>query len=406
VARSAAAQASQAEKRARTYEVDMRTPAIYLAITAFGLTILHAPAAAPPTPLEPRKGFVTSGLMLSCSRTDGDWASAEAQLTPLNKDTPLARVEVAMSNILPLRWQVGHGAIWIAAALSRPKFENEADDNLRRSEAQESLHRYELAELLKGRAVALPGAEKDMIDRPCSYPTANDMVRRLCRNGGVEFDWLLESDILPVGPYQIRQFVLCNVRGKIVPRGSTKLLAAYTPLVEPKDRYTPHWSLKVHRYRAEWDRRRQRWKKAQWVEEESLPVVFKEPFQVLGKGDDYFFVTRSGKLYLTRKPARGQQGKMELLWDKPGQRIFAMISDADSGRSFLFCRAARLGGKRSYFELNEKASPVLYDPASVKEPNAKEPLRTVLHCARVLAAQKKIKATPDPKVVAEPQPKP
>jgi hypothetical protein len=196
---------------------------------------------------------------------------------------------------------------------------------------------------------------------------------------------------LPVGPYEVRQFVLCNIRGKAVPRVSTGVLSAFRVEITEADRITPHWSLKVYRYKGAWNIRADEWKNGNWVEEESLPVAFKESFHVLGKAEDYYFVTRSGKLFAARKPARGKTRTMQLLWDDPSRPIRTLITDADSGRSFLFCKA-KAGEKPCFFELDGKPKPLPYDPNSVISSKAQEPLRNLLICARVLVAQGKIKA--------------
>src|SRR5262249_44048650 len=147
-----------------------------------------------------------------------------------------------------------------------------------------------------------------------------------------------------------RQFLLVNVRGKLT----------------PEDREIPHWSFTVHAYKGEWDGKKKHWLEGKWVQEESLPVAFKESFQVLGKGEDYYFVTRSGRLFAAGKPPRGRARKVGGVGAAPRRRITAFLTDADMGRTFLFCRAAGVGGRPTYFELGGRPRLVPYDPASVK----------------------------------------
>ena len=79
------------------------------------------------------------------------------------------------------------------------------------------------------------------------------------------------------------EVVLSNIDGKVTPAGRGGLLAAYGIAI--KDSWNPRWTLTVHRTRATWDG--ESWVGRGWEEEELLPVAFTEPFQVLGKGDDY-----------------------------------------------------------------------------------------------------------------------
>jgi hypothetical protein len=121
-------------------------------------------------------------------------------------------------------------------------------------------------------------------------------------------------------------------------------------------------------------------------------VAFREPFQVLGKGDDYYFVTASGRLFRTRKPAKGKQRPCVPVWSDASRPIRAFITDADAGRTFLFVGPEKKGGKPAFFEVSDRPRLVEYDPgcaAPLKE--GPERLRRVTHYARVLLVHKLVK---------------
>ena len=63
---------------------------------------------------------------------------------------------------------------------------------------------------------------------------------------------------------------------------------------------------------------------------------FKEGFRVLGKGDDYFFLTDTGRLFVARKAAKGKQRSVVPVWADADRPIEAFITDADANRTFLF----------------------------------------------------------------------
>ena len=52
---------------------------------------------------------------------------------------------------------------------------------------------------------------------------------------------------------------------------------------------------------------------------------------------------------------------------------------------------ATVTGRPAYFELSTRPKPIEYDPTSVRTPDAGEPVRTALRCARVLLALKLVK---------------
>jgi|GEM_PF-3413340 hypothetical protein len=119
---------------------------------------------------------------------------------------------------------------------------------------------------------------------------------------------------------------------------------------------------------------------------------FNERFHAFVKGTTYFFLTDSGKVYVSKKPAKGER-EMEVLWDNERHPITAALEDADAGKVFLFGKANKgdMLDKDFYWELDEKVQCVDYDPSAVKPVKTVEPLKTVMEYARFLADEKKIK---------------
>jgi hypothetical protein len=119
---------------------------------------------------------------------------------------------------------------------------------------------------------------------------------------------------------------------------------------------------------------------------ETFAAGFREPFVVYAHGPAYVFLTRSGKLYLARKPARGDR-KVEPLWVDAQRPIVAAVTDADRGTTYLFAKnqQAIINAKDCYFALAEKPQIVEFSPLELKPVKAPEPLQTVAAYARLLA---------------------
>ncbi len=138
------------------------------------------------------------------------------------------------------------------------------------------------------------------------------------------------------------------------------------------------------------------------VRSEDFPVVFKEPFEVLLKGDTYYFVTASGRLYYSPKSAKGKARTLDVLWNDESRPITHFITDADAERTFLFCKPAKKGEPGVFFEMGPKPEPKPYDLSKVKPSKADEPLKSVLERARFLADQKLLKNPEPPKEEKKP----
>jgi hypothetical protein len=280
----------------------------------------------------------------------------------------------------PLRWQVGHDAFWIACGGSAALLPG---DPLR--DGAEFLDRFQLADLWKGRAVCGPDAEKWSGDIPTFSVFTPAGKARDCGLSS-EFDYRVHCDHLPAGPFAVRQFLLTNARGRVIPAGKAGEILGFRIEQTAEEKKNPHWSFTVHRYETKWDPKEKQWKPRRWEREEALPVAFRERFFCLGSGDDWFFLTHSGRLFHAAPAPRGEDRKLVAVWDDPRRPIEGQIQDS-SGRTFLFVSAAG-GGKPACFELSAKPKLVEYDPDRVHYLKADEPLRRILHRVAVLETLK------------------
>jgi hypothetical protein len=253
----------------------------------------------------------------------------------------------------------------------------------------EGIERFELADFLMGKLNPKVGIEVGE-HAFFAYRTAARLRRMLCDS--VEFKSCLWSDIVPTERDRVRQIVLTNVGGRVIPAESTEFVDGFELEQTDEERQAPKWSLSVHGYRTRWSAKKKEWQRGQWEPEGTIDVAFKESFQLLGKDSAYYFVTRSGKVYKAPKPAKGKHRKMVPIWTDPERRVVAFITDGDANRHFFFVRPAKAGDKPAFFELADKPKLTAYDPAAVKRPKAEEPLASVLYYARVPLARKKIKA--------------
>jgi hypothetical protein len=242
--------------------------------------------------------------------------------------------------------------------------------------------RYELADLLRGRRVGGPGGEPGhQMYFGRAYPLSD---ARFIGLYDADFRAVIDFDYLPVGPDSVRLFVLTNVAGRGKPAGKTDSLSGRT---FPNDRQEkPKWSFACHRAVGKWDRQEKSWQVGEWEQECTIEMAFNEPFQALGRGEDYYFLTASGKLYRAPKPAKGKHRKLEAVWNDERSPVTAFVTDVDRGRTFLFCDKGPKGkGGPFVFELGSGVRPRFYEPKLFrlgdKGPAA---LRRVVGYARVL----------------------
>jgi hypothetical protein len=98
----------------------------------------------------------------------------------------------------------------------------------------------------------------------------------------------------------------------------------------------------------------QRWE-TKWQDkpEEVFSCPLKEEFFVLARGSTYFFLTRSGYLYYADKPAKGQR-QLKQAWSNKEPPIKTVVTDVDTGMTYLFGTVPWETKKRFFFELSEK----------------------------------------------------
>jgi hypothetical protein len=281
----------------------------------------------------------------------------------------------------PLRWSVGYRHVWIYDnACVHPGSPLWAADRLRR---------YGQNAFIEGRLATEPGWPKGLL--PLSFIHSYgpvDVVRWLSHAN--EYESKVHVDYLPLDSDSVRVFLLTNVRGRAIPVDKKGGLAASKLIFEGDERTVPRWSFRTDDYKGGWDPKKTAWVEGKWTEGETLAVAFEEPFQVTAAGDDYFFVTGSGKVYRSPKPDKGKKRKTEPLWDDAKRPVVSFIQDADTGRNFVFCKPDD-EGKGVYFELTPKPTPIPYDGKNIKRIRPLDPMPAVLGYAKILLADKKIK---------------
>jgi hypothetical protein len=251
-----------------------------------------------------------------------------------------------------------------------------------------------LGDLLRGRKVGGPGGEpghQKYFGR--AYPLHDARFLGLYN---ADFRAVIDFDYLPAGPDSVRLFVLTNVAGRGESAGKTDTLAMRGFPNGRQER--PKWSFACHRARGKWDRQEKRWEVGEWQQECTLELAFNEPFQALGRGEDFYFLTASGKLYRAPKPAKGKHRKLEAVWDDERSPVTAFVTDVDRDRTFLFCDKGPKGKSGPcVFELASGVRSRFYDP-KLYRPGTDGPaaLRRVVGYAGVLEALGYVK-DPTPK---------
>jgi hypothetical protein len=130
----------------------------------------------------------------------------------------------------------------------------------------------------------------------------------------------------------------------------------------------------------------------------SFPTDFREPFQVFGDTDTWYFMALSGKLYVCKKAPRGEARKLELLYDDGDSPIKALITDCATNRTFAFTAPdePQSGkGKRVYFELSPRPEPKPYEVRQLTGVKIDYRVRTIWELAQVLVHEGKVKAKPE-----------
>ena len=127
---------------------------------------------------------------------------------------------------------------------------------------------------------------------------------------------------------------------------------------------------------------------------ESFSVPFKEPFTVFVRNKDYYFVTESGNIYLSRPPAEKEERKVEQVWDSKRQPVRALITDASNDKVYCFVEPSGMDKKdadRIYFELAAKPEPTRYKLKKIEGVKIDDTLKGVLEYTQVLRDDKRLK---------------
>jgi hypothetical protein len=330
-------------------------------------------AAAPPTaPADPDRFIIVGGRLVWC-----EWEEiAVGHIAPTSGSSKSLHTWLDLASQYSIQYHFAHDALWLVTRNDGFHFEQSAS---------ESMQRYPLEgiEAKARRDLRDPNAATSWEGPSFARRTAGGLTRWAARGS---FPMQTHTDFMITGSYAVRQFVLQNHGGIFFPYGKGEF--AYEGSEE-----IPFWTLKAYTYETGWDERAKAWKKARWRLEECLPVGFREPFQLLSRGDDYYFVTRSGKVYLCARPAKGKEREMKCIWSDKARKVVGLVTDARTGRSFLFCRALA-GEQPRYFELAPKPRPVPYGEEAAEFPTYEPMIVTGRKYARALIADGKVKLPP------------
>ncbi len=130
---------------------------------------------------------------------------------------------------------------------------------------------------------------------------------------------------------------------------------------------------------------------------------FNERFHVFPTGTAYYFVTDSGKVYISKKPDKGER-TIEEVWIDKKRPINGAITDTASGKTFLFGAELIDSPKPFYFELSEKPQLCPFERRPLIDKSLPRSLDISLSYAKVLLADKKIKIEPKPEPKPDPKP--
>jgi hypothetical protein len=179
-----------------------------------------------------------------------------------------------------------------------------------------------------------------------------------------------------------------------VPAGPGKLWAILLAR-DPKLSRAGH--VRIWELTGEWVAEHQRWRvKSEKDPDYDITTDFCDPFVAFVRGGTFYFVTPVGDLHSASDLKPGGIAKTVRRTLGAGQKVGAIIGDADTGRTFVFGKPALWRDTEQlnfYCELTEKGPLALkwYDQGAVKPveyPAVPKRLAAVDQLARVLKAEK------------------
>jgi len=118
-----------------------------------------------------------------------------------------------------------------------------------------------------------------------------------------------------------------------------------------------------------------------------ISSLFTEPFQAYVLDDDFYFITKSGLVFVSPPTANGKPREMVAVWDKSKPQVRFIISDGNrTGVHFLV--VAREKGGWNYFRLGRTPKPEVLD---LGEPQKNDtPAELAYKLAKILRDKKEI----------------
>jgi len=213
----------------------------------------------------------------------------------------------------------------------------------------------------------------DLYEKLCST-RPHQFTRVVGLDGSVAFNMIQEPkmpdvfrDELPVGRDKIKVFVL---RGRRI----TVWAGSFAGPKPPAD------PVGVSSWESTWSKK----------PVETIRSAFNSGFLVVARGDDYYFITDHGSIYVSPKPAKGER-TMYPAWTKerdPDRNpITHVITDLTTGRMFAF----DMNESVTFFEVAPIPDLDVERPEMVHHSKSPYPLKQVRDCVDTLIKYGKIK---------------
>jgi hypothetical protein len=124
---------------------------------------------------------------------------------------------------------------------------------------------------------------------------------------------------------------------------------------------------------------------------ERLKSAFSEDFHVFMRGDDYYFLTQSGKLYMAPPAKKGEKSRtMKSLWEGDNFPIVAIIEDADNDKVWLFTKCKRKDTTNAvFFEMEPLIKTQQFDHAKLAPVKVEGRAKALLEYLPLIRAEKK-----------------